>query len=195
MRPCPPFGLFDVLAHRDFARNGLVYLAYSEIRPGENWPAGQTRVIRGRLHEGALVEQRGDEINLFLPGRNYGWPVITHGMNYDGTALCESPEKEGMEQPVHFWVPSIAPCGIGFYTGDLFPRWKYNLFVTSLAAQELQRLEIEGNRVVSREIVFKNLGRMRAVVTGPEGALYVLLADRISRLTPVEQVAPPSKSE
>jgi glucose/arabinose dehydrogenase len=287
-------GLFDVVPHPDFARNGWIYLAYSEPRTNA---AGRdvslTRIIRGKLRDNTLVEQQkifeapletypssggvhfggriafdragylfftigergrmqnaqdltvpmgkvhrifddgrvpddnpfakdakafptlwsyghrnpqglafhpatgalydvehgprgGDEVNLVRPGLNYGWPVITHGMNYDGSPIAEATAKPGLEQPVHFWTPSIAPCGMNFYTGELFPKWKNHLFVASLAVEELHRLEIEGDKVVADEIIFKGLGRIRHVITGPDGALYVLLPKRIARLTPAE---------
>ena len=138
----------------------------------------------GELYDVEHGPRGGDEVNLVRPGRNYGWPVITYGMNYDGTAMTDITAKEGMEQPVTYWVPSIAPCGANFYAGDLFPKWKGNLFVASLAAEELRRLEIRGDKVIAQEILFKKLGRIRHVIGGPDGALYVLLPERIARLTP-----------
>jgi glucose/arabinose dehydrogenase len=105
-------------------------------------------------------------------------------MNYDGTAMTDITAKEGMEQPVTYWVPSIAPCGANFYTGDLFPKWKNHLFVATLAAQELRRLELAGNKLVAQEVIFKDLGRIRHVIGGPDGALYVLLPERIARIAP-----------
>jgi glucose/arabinose dehydrogenase len=285
-------GLFDVVPHPDYAKNGWIYFAFSD--PQKN-PAGEavslTRLIRGKLKDGALVAQEtifqarpehylkaggihfggriafdkegylfftlgergqgphaqdltrpngkvhrifddgripddnpfattpgacrtiwsyghrnpqglavnsatgtlydvehgprgGDEVNLVRKGRNYGWPIITYGMNYDGTAMTDITAKEGMEQPVTYWVPSIAPCGANFYTGELFPQWKNQLFVASLAAQELRRLEIRDGKVVAQEIIFKDLGRLRHVIGGPDGALYVLLPERIARLAP-----------
>ncbi len=138
----------------------------------------------GDLYDIEHGPRGGDEVNLVRPGRNYGWPVISHGMNYDGTPLAEATARPGMEQPVRFWVPSIAPCGMNFYTGSLFPQWRNHLFVASLAVEELHRLELDGDKVVSEEIIFKGLGRIRHVLTGPDGALYVLLPKRIARLTP-----------
>jgi aldose sugar dehydrogenase len=128
----------------------------------------------------------GDELNLVRKGRNYGWPVISYGINYDGTTLTELTHKEGMEQPVVYWTPSLAVCGMNFYTGDLFPKWKNNLFIASLAAQELRRLEIKNGEVVTQEVLFKNLGRIRHVVGGPDGALYVMLPERIARIAPAK---------
>ena len=285
-------GLFDVVLHPDYAKNGWINLAYSD--PQKN-AAGQavslTRIIRGKLKDGALVEQQtifqaplefyrpeggvhfggriafdragylfftigergdgtnaqkldrptgkvhrlfddgripddnpfandpkadrtiwsyghrnpqglafntatgelydvehgprgGDEVNLVRKGLNYGWPVITYGMNDDGTAMVDITAKEGMEQPVTYWVPSIAPCGASFYTGELFPKWKNHLFVSSLAAEELHRLEIKGGKLIAEEVLFKSLGRIRHVIGGPDGALYVLLPTRIARMAP-----------
>lgn len=140
----------------------------------------------GALYDVEHGPRGGDEINLVQPGRNYGWPVITHGMNYDGSPITGITAKEGMEQPVHYWVPSIAPCGMNFYSGELFPKWKDHLFVASLAAQELHRLEIKDDKVVAAEVLFKGLGRIRHVIAGPDGAIYVLLPNRIARLSPAE---------
>ncbi len=143
----------------------------------------------GELYDVEHGPRGGDELNLVLPGRNYGWPVITYGMDYPGTPMpgSEGTAKEGMEQSVTYWLPSIAPCGASFYSGDLFPQWKNSLFVASLAAKELRRLEINGNKLVSQEVVFKgetDSNRIRHVIGGPDGAVYVLLRERIARLTP-----------
>jgi glucose/arabinose dehydrogenase len=140
--------------------------------------------VTGELYDLEHGPRGGDEVNLVRKGLNYGWPVITYGMNYNGTAMTDITAKEGMEQPINYWVPSIAPCGANFYTGDLFPKWKNQLFVATLAAQELHRLELAGNKLVSQEIIFKDLGRIRHVIGGPDGALYVLLPERIARLAP-----------
>jgi aldose sugar dehydrogenase len=140
----------------------------------------------GALYDAEHGARGGDEINLVRPGRNYGWPIITHGMNYDGTPIAELTARAGLEQPVHHWTPSIAPCGMNFYSGTLFPRWQNHLFVASLAAEQLHRLELDGDRLVAEEIIFKGLGRIRHVITGPDGALYVLLPKRIARITPAE---------
>ncbi|MEO7411887.1 MAG: PQQ-dependent sugar dehydrogenase [Opitutaceae bacterium] len=287
-------GLFDVVPHPDYARNGWLYLAYSHPqKQADGTDVSLTRVIRGKLRDGALVDQEtifeaplevypkaggvhfggrmvfdrrgylfftigergtgdnaqnlavpmgkvhrvfddgripddnpfakdakavhtiwsyghrnpqglalnpvngeiydaehgprgGDEINHARSGRNYGWPTITYGMGYDGSSLTDITAKDGMEQPVTYWVPSIAPCGISFYTGDLFPKWKNNLFVAALATQELRRLEIKDDEVLTQELLFKDLGRIRHVIGGPDGALYVLLPNRIARITPAE---------
>jgi aldose sugar dehydrogenase len=128
----------------------------------------------------------GDELNLILKGRNYGWPIITHGMNYDGTPITAITAREGLEQPVIHWTPSIAVCGIAFYDGDKFPGWKNDLFVTGLAPEELRRVVIENRKVTGQEVLFKGIGRARDVHSGPDGFLYVILnkPDTIVRLVP-----------
>ena len=117
----------------------------------------------------------GDELNLILPGRNYGWPVISYGINYNGAIITELTRKEGMEQPIFFWKPSIATCGLDFYRGDIFPKWKNRLLVGALKMEELQLLDIEKDRVMYRQTILKNAGRVRDVTTGPDGAIYVVL--------------------
>lgn len=111
-----------------------------------------------------------------------------NGMNYNGKPITEKTAAPGMEQPLHYWTPSISVCGIDFYEGDLFPDWKYNLFAGGLASQELHRLEIEGDRVVAHEIILKDEGRVRDVASGPDGFIYLVLngPDRIARLVPVK---------
>jgi aldose sugar dehydrogenase len=144
----------------------------------------------GDLYDIEHGPRGGDEVNLVLPGRNYGWPVISYGMDYPGTPIGEGlSAKEGMEQPVTYWLPSIAPCGSSFYTGNLFPKWKNHLFVASLAAKELRRLEIKGDKLIAQEVIFKgetDANRVRHVIGGPDGALYVLFRERIARLTPAK---------
>ena len=145
----------------------------------------------GRLYSTEHGPRGGDELNLVERGRNYGWPVITYGMEYSGDAITQITSQEGMEQPLTYWVPSLAVCGITFYEGDLFPRWKGQLFLATLAAQELRRIELRDGKVVAQEVVFKELGRIRHVVPGPDGALYALLPERIARIAPAATVAAP----
>jgi glucose/arabinose dehydrogenase len=133
--------------------------------------------------------QGGDEINVIRPGRNYGWPVITYGVDYgSGAKIGEGTAKAGMEQPLYYWVPSIAPSGMAFYTGDKFPRWKGDLFVGALKAQILVRLRLEGEKVVKEERMLKGaLGRIRDVRVGPDGLLYLLTDENrgvLARLEP-----------
>jgi glucose/arabinose dehydrogenase len=130
----------------------------------------------------------GDEFNLIKKGANYGWPVITYGMNYNGTPMTGITEKEGMEQPVIHWTPSIAACGLAFYDGKAFPKWTGNFFAGGLASQELRRLKVEDRKVVEQEVVMKGIGRIRDVRSGPDGAIYVVLNDpgKIIRMVPAE---------
>ena len=131
----------------------------------------------------------GDEINIILPGKKYGWPVVSYGVNYDGTPVGQGKQQApGMEDPLWHWTPSIAPSGMAFYTGDLFPAWKGSLFNGALKFQLLSRLELKGDRVVKEEQLLQGLNeRIRDVRQGPDGALYLLTdndAGRILRLVP-----------
>lgn len=135
--------------------------------------------------------QGGDEVNLMRAGVNYGWPVITYGRNYGiGTKIGEGTEKAGMAQPVHIWVPSIAPSGMAFYSGDAFPAWKGDLFVGSLKFGLLVRLTLKGDEIVAEERMLDDAyGRIRAVAEGPEGLLWLLTDERngkLLKLTPAE---------
>lgn len=130
----------------------------------------------GELWETEHGPRGGDEINVIEAGRNYGWPVISYGINYDGTVLTELRARDGMEQPVHYWVPSIATSGLAFYTGDRFPQWRGNVFVGGLAGMHLARVAFDGQRVVETEKLLDGLGhRIRDVRHGPDGYLYVLV--------------------
>lgn len=120
--------------------------------------------------------QGGDEINVLRAGNNYGWPVITYGVNYGtGTPIGEGTSKPGMEQPLTYWSPSIAPSGMAFYTGDAFPGWQGDLFVGALAGTHLRRVELDGREVVDEEILLDGVvGRVRDVRQGPDGLLYLI---------------------
>ena len=133
--------------------------------------------------------QGGDEVNVIRAGVNYGWPVITYGVNYGiGTKIGEGTAKQGMAQPLYYWVPSIAPSGMAFYTGDKFPKWNGNLFVGALRSQLLVRLQLDGEKVVKEERLLSGaLGRIRDVRMGPDGFLYVVTdesAGFVARLEP-----------
>ena len=132
--------------------------------------------------------QGGDEVNVIRPGINYGWPVITYGVNYGfGTKIGEGTHKEGMAQPVHYWVPSIAPSGMAFYSGSKFPKWNGNLFVGALKDQMLVRLVLDGEQVVYEERLLKNrFGRIRDVRQGPDGHLYLLTDENNGMLIRIE---------
>jgi glucose/arabinose dehydrogenase len=155
-------------------------------------PQGLARhPLTGALWETEHGPRGGDDLNLIQRGKNYGWPLVTHGMNYDGTPITDKSEAPGMESPIVDWTPSIAVSEIEFYTGDKFPQWKNQLFLGSLAAQKLLRLVIDGDRVVHTEEVFKNHGRVRDIKTGPDGLLYVALEligrpGKIIRLVPAD---------
>ena len=120
----------------------------------------------------------GDEVNKLMPGANYGWPSITYGIDYSGAIISEFTHAPGMEQPIVYWDPSIAPCGMTFYSGDRFPEWKGNLFVGALVQQHLRRLELQGDKVVVQEVLLKDMARIRDVRTGPDGYLYILTDER-----------------
>jgi len=131
----------------------------------------------------------GDELNLLQSGKNYGWPIITYGKNYNGTPVGAGiTEKEGLEQHVVQWTPSPAMCGLAFVTGDQFPKWKNNLLAGALKSGQVKRLVLDGNKVVSEEIIVKNMGRVRDVRMGPDGAIYVVLNSpgKVIRLTPTQ---------
>ena len=132
--------------------------------------------------------QGGDEINVIRAGVNYGWPVITYGANYGtGTKIGEGTAKDGMAQPLHYWVPSIAPSGMAFYTGNKFPKWHGDLFVGALKDQMLVRLKLDGEKVVHEERMLKNtLGRIRDVRAGPDGYIYLLTDEANGVLARIE---------
>lgn len=140
----------------------------------------------GELWSSEHGPRGGDEINLIEPGRNYGWPVITYGMNYSGTAITDRTEAPGMEQPKLHWTPSIAVCGIDFYEGDAFPNWQNDLFAGGLRSNQLHWLEIEDGEVVRDTVILKGEGEVRDVASGPDGMLYLVLdaPGRVVRLVP-----------
>lgn len=162
----------------------------------EIWSIGHRNVQGAALHPetGKLWTaehgpQGGDEINLTEPGKNFGWPVITYGENYGGGKIGEGTQKDGMEQPLYKWVPSIAVAGFIFYTGDKFPSWKGDLLMTSLRAQTLVRLTLDGEKVVDEErLLTEEVGeRLRHIAQGPDGFIYLLSDEsdgKIYRLEP-----------
>jgi glucose/arabinose dehydrogenase len=144
----------------------------------------------GTLWETEHGPRGGDELNVVLPGRNYGWPVITFGRNYSGTSITRDTARAGMEQPVTYWVPSIATSGLLLYTGDAFPAWRGDLFVGGLAGEQLARVTVNGTTKTAEETLLRGVvGRIRDVRQGPDGFLYLALdrdggAATIVRLEP-----------
>jgi glucose/arabinose dehydrogenase len=130
----------------------------------------------------------GDELNLVKRGLNYGWPVVTYGINYNGTPITPDTEREGLESPVIHWTPSIAVCGLEVYMGDKFPGWSGDLLVGALRQEEVRRVKLDGARVVEQEVLFRGLGRVRTVQMGPDGYVYVGLENpgRVVRLVPAK---------
>jgi glucose/arabinose dehydrogenase len=163
----------------------------------EIWSYGHRNVQSAALHPvtGKLwtVEhgaRGGDELNMPLAGKNHGWPTITYGRDYSGLKIGEGTAKAGMEQPVYYWDPSIAPSGMAFYTGKLIPEWSGSLFVGALRGQALHRLVLDGDKVVGEEVLLRNLGeRIRDVRAGPDGAVWLLTDNpqgRVLRVVPAD---------
>src|SRR5918999_863934 len=135
--------------------------------------------------------QGGDELNRIQPGRNYGWPVIGYGVNYQtGLAIHTGTHRQGMEQPVHLWVPSIGTSGLMIYTGERFPQWRGSLFVGGMARHRLARLTLDGQRVINEETLVPQLGRIRDVRQGPNGDIYLVTDNREVKPTPVLRMEP-----
>jgi glucose/arabinose dehydrogenase len=135
--------------------------------------------------------QGGDELNRIEPGRNYGWPVIGFGVNYTtGLAIHSGTHRNGMEQPVNVWVPSIGVSGMMIYTGDKFPQWRGNLFAGGMVGQQLARLTLQGTRVVQQETLVAQMGRIRDVRQGPDGFIYLVTDDRDGKPTPIYRLEP-----
>ncbi|CAM5765221.1 PQQ-dependent sugar dehydrogenase [Bosea minatitlanensis] len=162
-------------------------------KPGwapEIWSIGHRNVQGAALHPqtGQLWTAEhgargGDEINTPKAGLNYGWPVITYGVDYSGAKIGEGTAKPGMEQPLFYWDPSIAPSGAAFYTGSAWPQWKNSLFVGALAGSLLARLSTEGEKVTGEERLLTDIGaRIRDVVQGPDGLLYLLTDEEDGKL-------------
>jgi len=173
---------------------GNPFIGRADARP-EIWSYGHRNEqglainpASGELWEIEHGPRGGDEVNIIGKGKNYGWPVIGYGIDYNGAKIHDSTAKDGMEQPVKYWVPSIAPSGMLFYTGKLFPKWSGSLFTGALAGTMLVRLSLNGNAVTGEERLLQNLHeRIRDVRQGPDGALWLLTdssAGRILRVAP-----------
>ena len=174
------------------------FVGRSGARP-EKWTLGNRNIQGAALHPQTGVlwthehgPQGGDEVNLMRAGRNYGWPVVTHGVNYGtGTRIGEGQGKPGMEAPVYVWTPSIAPSGMAFVTGDRFANWRGDLLVGALRGQMLLRLVIEAETVVREERLLQGqIGRIRDVRVGPDGLVYLLTDDPDGALLRLEPVGP-----
>lgn len=157
-----------------------------------NVQAAAINPVTGALWEIEHGPRGGDELNLPEPGKNYGWPIVSYGVNYDGSPVGSGKrEMPGMENPIYQWTPVIAPSGMTFYSGDSFPQWQGNLFVGGLVAKALVRLEIDGNKVTHEERLLKELGlRIRDVAQGPDGALYVVTDASNGQIIRVAPVTP-----
>lgn len=169
------------------------FVGRSDARP-EIWAYGIRSPQGLAIHPetGALWETEhgprgGDEINLIERGRNYGWPEITYGINYSGEPITDRREAAGMEQPLHYWVPSIATSGLAIYDGDRFPGWRGSVFVGALAGQHLARVEFAGTTPAGEERLLGNRGqRIRDIEVGPDGYIYVLIDQEDATLLRLE---------
>ncbi len=175
---------------------GNPFLNREGVRP-EVWSLGHRNVqgaalnpATGELWTAEHGARGGDEVNAPKAGRNYGWPVITYGRDYSGAKIGVGSAREGLEQPLHYWDPSIAPSGMAFYTGDKFPAWRGSVLVGALAGSLVSRLELDGSKVVREERMLEQLGeRIRDVRQGPDGHVYLLTDSdqgRLLRLVPAD---------
>jgi glucose/arabinose dehydrogenase len=173
------------------------FVGRDEVRP-EIWSYGhrnpQSLAIHpetGELWEAEHGPQGGDEINRIEPSLNYGWPVIGFGVNYgSGQRIHEGTLREGMQRPVHVWVPSIATSGMMIYDGDAFPEWRGDIFVGGLAGEQLARVEVDMGVSVLEETLVRGMGRIRDVRQGPEGFIYLAIDDGADGLTPIVRLEP-----
>lgn len=150
---------------------------------GHRNPQGATLREDGVLFTVEHGARGGDEVNMPRPGANYGWPVITYGVDYSGVPIGEGTEKAGLKQPLHYWDPSISPSGLDFYEGELLPEWQGDLLAGGLSGQLLVRLDMDGDAIVGEERLFAGqLGRIRDVRVGPDGAIYLLTDEDNGRL-------------
>ena len=158
--------------------------------------------VTGEVWSNEHGPRGGDELNLIVGGGNYGWPVVSYGIHYDGRVFTRETERRGMESPQFAWIPSIAASGLMIYSGDQFPWWRGSAFIGGLAGQQLARISLDGQRAVSEETLLEGvLGRIRDVRQGPEGSIYLALEGpdgdpltRIVRLEPVAgEVRPPRR--
>ena len=211
-RQSPPSGNLEAHPAQDLSNHfGTIVRLHDDGRiPGDNpfvsrsgavpeiWTYGH-RNVQGLLIHPETGDvwatehgpQGGDELNLIQPGKNYGWPVVGFGVNYrSGAAIHSGTHKEGMEQPVHVWVPSIGTSGLLLYTGEAFPQWRGNVFAGGLSGEQLVRLTLDGRRVANVEALVQRRGRIRDVRQGPDGFIYLAIEDRQGAPTPVVRLEP-----
>jgi glucose/arabinose dehydrogenase len=179
--------IIRILANGEVPQNNP-YLGDPEALP-EIWSIGHRNMQAivaapdGTIFSHEHGPQGGDEVNIIQPGLNYGWPVITRGIDYNFASITPFTEYPGMQQPLVDWTPSIAPAGMTYYTGGQFPEWQGSLFAVSLAQKSVRRIQLEQNKVVSEQRVFPELDqRMRDIRTGPDGALYILTDGKEGKL-------------
>ena len=174
------------------------YVGRAGARP-EKWTLGNRNIqgaaqhpVTGDIWSHEHGPQGGDEINLMRSGRNYGWPLVTQGVNYGiGTQIGEAKNKPGYEAPLHVWTPSIAPSGMAFVTGDRFPQWRGHLLVGALRGQVLVRLDVQNEKIVGEERLLEGLiGRIRDVRLGPDGLIYLLTDEAQGALLRIEPAGP-----
>ncbi len=140
---------------------------------GHRNPQGLAIDANDQIWEHEHGPKGGDEVNLIEPGKNYGWPILSYGINYSGTEFAEDTARVGMQSPVIYWVPSIAPCGMTVVSGNKYPDWDGDLIIGSLKFSYLVHAKVQGDRIVSQERIAEGIGRVRSVAQGPDGFLYV----------------------
>jgi glucose/arabinose dehydrogenase len=142
--------------------------------------------VTGEIWETEHGPRGGDEVNIITKGANYGWPVYSIGINYDGTTISSGHTAAGITAPVYTWTPSIATCGIAFITSDKFKSWKGNLLVSGLVSQKLIRCVVKSNKITEEDILLSDSGRVRNVIQAPDGSIYVSVENpgRIIQITP-----------
>ncbi len=145
---------------------------------GHRNPQGMALHPNGTIWVHEHGPRGGDEINPIKKGANYGWPIITYGINYSGTSITDITQKEGMEQPFYYWIPSIAPSGMDFVTSNTYPGWKGDILAGSLVFQYLELVELTDNKVTGRKKLLDGMGRVRNVRQGPDGFIYVAIENK-----------------
>jgi glucose/arabinose dehydrogenase len=177
------------------------FVGRKDARP-EIWTLGHRNILsadldaRNRLWVVEMGPQGGDELNLIERGKDYGWPTIGYGEEYSGARIHERTQQKGLEQPVYYWDPVISPSGLTIYSGELFPEWKGDFLIGALSGQALVRLKMKGDRVAGEERLLTNMEeRIREVVQGPDGAVYLLTDDDDGKLLKVTPAGKPTKPQ